>query len=759
MVPEGLPDERRAHAPPTPHAPTSPRLSDLYPRGPEVVPPDLTALTARYRGEVVLVALGLLVFAAVYVGLLGAALYGVVWIWQHDLRGQGSVALALLGTAVLVAIVVFLGKGLFRTQRRDPRTHIEVTRADEPLLFAFLDRLVADTGAPSPAKVFLSWEVNAAVFYETTILSLFLPVRKNLLIGLGLVNHLNLSELKAVLAHELGHFSQRSMRLGSYVYVSNQILDDVIWGRDGFDELLEGLKRSDARLAIVGYAIAAIVWLLRKALELIFRLVNVLHRSLMRQMEFAADRVAISVAGSRAMARGLFMAELADACFAQTMHDLRHAGDHGLYTKDLFHHQSRAVDEVRRAARRPDWGLVDDARPRLFAHDAQTKPSMWATHPPSAEREEAGWARPVDCVIDERSAWALFRDPARWRRTLTERFVFGAGQEPKRLPVEPEEVQRFIDAEREETAVAGRYADMYEGRPLARLDVEGIVEEVARAPLPDSEMLRSRAALETRIRALSEQTRALQDELRLAAQAAQGQLRGARFRAAGRDWTAHEARDALAAIDAEQRRIDRAFEDVDVAWLRLHASVAVRAADGSVDRLATLYAFLLVTDALLSRLQSARGVAQPSLARLFSGERLEEPQIQELFSVLLALHHHTERVLSEAASVTVPALKNLEATSHLGPFLLDRPLVPSTLLVARQLDGAYLQRLLGDVGEILDKLARLRRKALGAVIALQEDLVRRVQERPSFDVADVRASRDGDTRLEAERDTRSRTST
>ena len=75
-------------------------------------------------------------------------------------------------------------------------------------------------------------DVNAAVFYNESLLSLFLPASKNLVIGLGLVNRLNLSEFKAVLAHEFGHFSQSSMKLGTYVYTANRILADIVYARD-----------------------------------------------------------------------------------------------------------------------------------------------------------------------------------------------------------------------------------------------------------------------------------------------------------------------------------------------------------------------------------------------------------------------------------------------------------------------------------------------------------------------------------------------
>ena len=37
---------------------------------------------------------------------------------------------------------------------------------------------------------------------------MFLPVKKNLTMGLGLINSTTVSELKSILAHEFGHFSK-----------------------------------------------------------------------------------------------------------------------------------------------------------------------------------------------------------------------------------------------------------------------------------------------------------------------------------------------------------------------------------------------------------------------------------------------------------------------------------------------------------------------------------------------------------------------
>ena len=118
-------------------------------------------------------------------------------------------------------LCLFLVKGFFKSGQKERTVRVEITADDQPLLFDFIDRLCEETGAPTPRKVYVSHEVNAAVMTHTGITSLFWPTGKDLLIGLGLVNILNLSEFKSVLAHEFGHFAQKSTRLGGYVYTAD----------------------------------------------------------------------------------------------------------------------------------------------------------------------------------------------------------------------------------------------------------------------------------------------------------------------------------------------------------------------------------------------------------------------------------------------------------------------------------------------------------------------------------------------------------
>ncbi len=100
--------------------------------------------------------------------------------WRPDV---GSIA-----GACSAFLAIFMCKALLFVQHRHEIDDIEVTAKDQPRLFAFINRLADEAGAPRAHRVFLSPRVNAAVFYDLTVLNLLFPSRKNLEIGLGLVN-------------------------------------------------------------------------------------------------------------------------------------------------------------------------------------------------------------------------------------------------------------------------------------------------------------------------------------------------------------------------------------------------------------------------------------------------------------------------------------------------------------------------------------------------------------------------------------------
>lgn len=387
-----------------------------YPANPPDVPADLAVPSPRYKRHVWLAAGALIAFVALYAG-------SVFWLGRLvslAVSGIGSVdffAILAMGGPSLF-LLAFLVKGLFFVRRGDVGAATEITAAEEPVLFQFIHRVADDVGAPRPHRVFLTPDVNASVFYDLSLRELVFPSKKNLNIGLGLVNVLTLDEFKAVLAHEFGHFAQRSMALGTWVYVSGQVIGAVVGRRDAFDTFIRGLSRFDLRVAWIGWGLGLLVWAIRAVFDSAYRLLLLVDRALSREMEFQADLVAVSVTGSDSLIHALRRLGPADQALNRAYEFATEEGRAGRPIADVYRAQSDILAHLRRVIHDPMLGAVPErparnaAAHRIFSPEIAEAPRMWSTHPPNHEREEAAKRRYVPSKLDGRSAWSVFKNPA-----------------------------------------------------------------------------------------------------------------------------------------------------------------------------------------------------------------------------------------------------------------------------------------------------------------------------------------------------------
>jgi len=226
--------------------------------------------------------------------------------------GLGAISIGLL-------ILFFMVKFIFAKNTTDRSNLLEIKREEEPKLFAFVEDIVNETGTDFPKKIYISSEVNASVFYDSSFWSMFLPVKKNLHLGVGLMNTVTVDEFKGIVAHEFGHFSQRSMKVGSYVYNVNYILHNMLYDNASYDAIIgkwANLSGYFSLAAVVGVKIiSGIQWVLKQ----VYEVVNLNYLALSREMEFHADEVAANVAGSQALATSLVRMDLAAHAYNNTL--------------------------------------------------------------------------------------------------------------------------------------------------------------------------------------------------------------------------------------------------------------------------------------------------------------------------------------------------------------------------------------------------------------------------------------------------------
>ena len=223
----------------------------------------------RAIGAVALM-IGFYGLAAVVVGLLVFILYAQV----------------KYGRRLNIRLVVFCAVGALTIlwsilPRRDRFTPpgARLTPERHPRFFRELDTIAEATDQAKPAEVYLIPDVNAWVGQRGGVMGL--GGRRVMAVGLALLHSLTVSQLRAVLVHEFGHYHGGDTRLGPWVYKT----------RSAIGRTIMGLRRQGSILQ------TPFVWYGKMFLRI--------THAVSRGQEYAADRLAASIAGTSALKQGL----------------------------------------------------------------------------------------------------------------------------------------------------------------------------------------------------------------------------------------------------------------------------------------------------------------------------------------------------------------------------------------------------------------------------------------------------------------------
>jgi Zn-dependent protease with chaperone function len=628
-------------------------------------------------------------------------------------------------------LAVFMWKALVFVKHRHAIDDVEVTASEQPRLFAFINRLADEAGAPRAHRVFLSPRVNAAVFYDLSVLNLLFPSRKNLEIGLALVNAISLGELKAVLAHEFGHFGQRSMAVGRWVYIAQQIAGHIIAKRDALDSFLRGLSRVDLRIAWVGWLLSLVVWSIRSLTETVFRVVVIAHRALGREMELQADLVAVSLTGSDALIHALYKLNVADEAWERSLAFADAEVREKRSVTDLFAVQKRITEKLRQVLDDPGYGEV--AAPprdkpqdhRLFQTSLAQPPRMWSTHPANFEREQNAKRRYVAAAIDDRSAWDLFDEVADLKKQMTA-HIFRAVQEAADVPLEQSLAR--LDEQFGRAFYDRSYRGAYLGRSLTRharemtdlygpqLSSEHIAAELdAIYPQALSQDL-------AKLKALEEEKATLQGLQEGFLKASGGVIRHR-----GKDLKRAQLQPAL---DDVQRELDAAREAVqshDRRCRAVHLAAAAQLGSSWDAYLKGLVAALHYAEHSEANLRDAHGALCNTVSIVTADGRVSKSELRVLISACADVHNALRHIYEDGGALVVPdrtLLRRLKVESWrqaLGAF---------TLPPANEANvGEWLNAIDSWVASAGSVLLALRQAALEQLLLAEGQVARFVREK------------------------------
>jgi Zn-dependent protease with chaperone function len=365
------------------------------------------------------------------------------------------------------SILYFIAKFVFSVSKDENPLRMEVKETDEPKLFAFLKEIAAETRTRFPKKVFISADVNAKVFYNSSFWSMFFPVRKNLEIGLGLVNSINRSEFKAIMAHEFAHFSQRSMRLGSFTYNVNRVMNDLLYNNTDYEEFLKRWGKLHGVLAFCAGMTVRISQMIQWALRRTHQILNNNYFELSRQTEFEADRIAAKVAGSNNLISGLAKVKLATECYTEVIRHISDFAKGQKASRNIFSNQHSLFRFMGTQYRLP----VVDGLPEVsyqFIQSVSTSRIQYddhhSSHPTIKERKENLDALKINKPTATESAWSLFTHPTDVEERMTANLYRLSFEQELREIFDQHFYENWLNEKKEKSNLPSPYNGFYDNR-------------------------------------------------------------------------------------------------------------------------------------------------------------------------------------------------------------------------------------------------------------------------------------------------------
>lgn len=316
-----------------------------------------------------------------------------------DLR----VALGCVGAAAMIALSLVPRRDRFEPPGppRDERT--------EPHLFSFIREVAVATRQQMPSEVYLLGDLNAWVAQRGGTMGF--GSRRIMGIGLPLLESLPPAELRAVLAHEFGHYADHDVKLGPWIHVT----------RGAIARTVEGLDDSWVAGPFKWYG------------HLFMRLTQAVSR----HQELVADQTSAAVAGAEVAARALRRVSTSAPAYAlYWQHDLLPVLQAGYLPP--------VAQGFRRFLRTESYGRVRDA---VEAAEQERPSDLLDTHPPLRERLAALGHVDVACPesSDAEASTALLSDSDAYARRLMQPALGEDGVNALR-PVAWEEVGRVVYA-------------------------------------------------------------------------------------------------------------------------------------------------------------------------------------------------------------------------------------------------------------------------------------------------------------------------
>lgn len=694
--------------------------STYYPLSPASIPKKLTALTPSYQFRAFLAILAIVLFFALYVAMVLALGYLAYYAIIYDMGNVNKITILLKVGAIAGAVMLFIFtlKFIFKLKNHKFENRIKLEKSKNPELWSFINKICEETGAPKPKSIYVDPDVNAYVAYSNMWLSLFLPVRKELTIGMGLTDCLNLSEFKAVISHEFGHFAQRSMKIGSYIISANTIIHDMIFDRDKWDDLLDQWRASDIRLSAAAWLITPIIWVIRQILNLFYQFLNIMYSSLSREMEFNADKVAISTSGSDAIISALWKLDDGSTNWNSTINHAYLASQKKIYVKNLYVHNAFVIE---RGAQKQEGllnELPEDNRggKHYFSVSEASKVGMYASHPPNDKREDSAKVPYVDCQADDRSPWLLFGNKEELQEKMTTLLYKQYFDKTAENHVATQAFEDFIKTETQGTELLEEYDNSFQDRFMHVAELSELKEAAGKIEAPTISMLDQ---LKSELKTLMQPVKEIEELMSKAQQIAQGTAKEKSFSFKGIEYNKKNLENGYTFLVKQREEIfNENFKQWDTSFCALHYAMAEQS--GKTTELTNHYKQHDALSKLYKKISGIKNSIYQSVNQLQEREDVSQAQVHSLTENIKQMADAINDELKALETINFLPMPNIDTVQELKEAIVEGG-------VFKREHGNIFENggfgiLMNNIETAILSCQRIDQKSIGTILSFHKEL-------------------------------------
>ena len=326
----------------------------------------------------------MVVVSYLFIVLLATACVYLPWLVITNVANFQTLALFVAGVIVAASMLWSL------VPRRDKfvAPGLPLERASHPRLFAELERIANSLQEPLPREVYLIGEPNAWVADRGGLMGF--GSRRVMGLGLPLLGALNISQFRAILAHEFAHYYGGDTKLGPWLHKTQMAMIRTFQSMGSVGKAM--------RVALMQVLYMVVFGILKWYWLLFLRAINFVSR----RQEFRADELACIVAGPQPLVSGLRIvhgASMAWPAYWNTeVAPMLNSG----FLPSIAGGFAQFLS-VPAIARQVDKGIETEMR------EGKTEP--YDSHPPLRDRVAAAEALPNQSQPDDpQSAWSLLED-------------------------------------------------------------------------------------------------------------------------------------------------------------------------------------------------------------------------------------------------------------------------------------------------------------------------------------------------------------